>query len=154
MFIRIVTGIRTHLPERGLEWVMALNMVWWGWKVAAPTTQWSNAAAWEFMLSFGLSEEAWGWLAVLIGGARLTALIINGTFADTWYSTLSPWVRATGAGAGAIIWFMVFLSVSSAGTSGGGIYQLPLVLDLWCSLRVFFATGRASKGTRGNARLS
>ncbi len=153
MFFRIVTGIRRHLPERGLEWVMAFNIMWWGWRLTDPATQWTNAKAWEFMLSWNLSEEAWGWLAVFIGSARLIALVVNGTFADTWYSAISPWVRAVTAGLASIIWFMVFLSVS-AGTSGTGIYQLPLALDLWCSLRVFFATGRASKGATGNARLS
>ena len=153
MFIRIVTGIARHLPERGLEWVMAVNIIWWGWKITAPDPQWANPVAWEFMLSWGLSEEGWGWLCVIIGAIRLLALVINGTFADTWYSALSPWVRACTAGMGAIVWFMVFLSVSAANTSGAGIYQLPLILDLWCSLHVFFATGRASRGMTGNARL-
>ena len=62
--------------------------------------------------------------------------VVNGTFADTWYSRISPWVRATTAGAGATIWFIVFLSASAANTSGAGIYQLPLILGLWCSLHV------------------
>jgi len=153
MFLRVVYGVKAHLPERALEWVLAFNMVWWGWKLTDPATQWSNAAAWSFMLSFW-SEEAWGWLCVIIGGLRITALIINGTFANTWYSAASPWVRALTAGTGAIVWFMVVLSVTAANTSGAGIYQLPLILDLWCSLHVFFKTGRASKRVGRNAGLS
>ena len=154
MFIRVVTGIRDHLPERGLEWVLAFNISWWGWKLTDPAVQWTNAVAWDFMLSWGLTEEAWGWLCVFIGALRILALIINGTFANTWYSKASPWVRAMTAGAGAIVWFMVVLSVSAANTSGSGIYQLPLALDLWCSLRVFFITGRASKRAPEHAGLS
>lgn len=152
MFIRVVTGITRHLPERALEWIMAFNIIWWGWKLTAPTTQWTNSAAWEFMLSFGISETGWGWLCVGIGGARVLALVVNGTFADTWYSAVSPWVRGITAGAGATVWFMVFLSVSAVQTSGSGIYQLPMVLDLWCSIHVLFRLGRASRGPR-NARL-
>jgi len=144
MIIRIATGIQRHLPERALEWLCAFNMVWWGLKLAGEGTAWANVAAWEFMLSFGLTENGWGWLCVFIGALRLLALVINGTFAGTWYSEVSPWVRGITAGLGAVVWFMVFLSVSSAETSGGGIYQLPLILDLWCSLRVLFSIGRAS----------
>ena len=62
-----------RLPERGLEWIMALNMVWWGWKITAPDTQWANNAAWEFMLQW-MPEELWGWLCILIDGLRLLAL--------------------------------------------------------------------------------
>lgn len=150
MFIRVVTGIRDHLPERLLEWVMALNMVWWGWKLTDPSVQWANAGSWAFMLSFA-SEEAWGWLCVLIGSLRTAALVVNGTFADTWYSRASPWVRAVTAGMGAVVWFMVMLSISPSNTSGSGIYQLPLFLDLWCSLHVFFRTGRAAQRKTRNA---
>lgn len=153
MFIRVVTGIQRHLPERGLEWVMAFTLLWWGWKITDPSEQWSNHVAWEFMTSF-LTEEAWGWLCVLIGGLRILALIVNGTFADTWYSAVSPWVRGITAGVAAIIWFMIYLSVSAANSSGSGIYQLPLVLDLWCSLRVLFAIGRSTKKATRNAGLS
>lgn len=153
MFIRIVTGIQTHFPDRALEWLCAANIVYWGARLTAPTDAWTNAAAWEFMLSWGLSENQWGWVFVLIGAVRLLALVINGTFAGTWYAAASPWVRATTAGAGAVVWFMVFLSVNAVQTSGGAIYQLPLVLDLWCSLRLFYLIGRASpkKAPKGHA---
>lgn len=151
MFIRVVTGIQRHFPERVLEWVMAVNLVWWGSRLTAPSIQWSNTDAWSFMLSLGPTEETWGWICVAIGTLRLLALIINGTFADTWYSAVSPWVRGVTAGMGAVVWFIVYLSVSAANTSGAGIYQLPLVLDLWCSLHVLFTIGRASKGAARNA---
>lgn len=149
--IRVVVGIRNHLPERALEWVLAINIFWWGWRLADPATQWQNAVAWEYMRSFW-GEEAWGWVCMTIGGLRILALVINGTFADTIYSRASPYVRATTAGLGAVVWFIAVLSVS-AGNTSGSIYQLPLVLDLWCSLHVFFKTGRESKRTAGNAGL-
>ncbi len=152
MFIRIATGVRTHFPDRWIEWLMAGTMIWWGWKLTDPATQWANVQAWRFMTLFW-SEEAWGWLCVFIGALRFLALVINGTFADTWYSKASPWVRALTAGLGAIVWFMVMLSVSASNTSGAGIYHLPLFLDLWCSLHVFFRTGRATQRLNSDARL-
>ena len=144
MFIRVVTGVYKHLPDRWLEWLCAGNIAWYGYKLTAPGVQWSNAEAWSFMLSTGLTETGWGWLCLLIGLLRILALIVNGTFAGTWYSEVSPWVRALTAAGGATFWFMVYLSVSNANSSGSAIYQLPLILDLYCSLRVVFLIGRTS----------
>jgi hypothetical protein len=156
MFIRIVSGIQDHFPDRALEWVCAANIVYWGARLTGENDAWVNPDAWRFMLSFGLTENQWGWICVAIGVMRLLALIINGTFAGTWYSAASPWVRGITAGAGAAVWFAVFLSVNSVQTSGGAIYQLPLVLDLWCSLRMFYVIGRATpeKAPKGHARVT
>jgi hypothetical protein len=156
MFVRIVTGIQGHFPDRALEWGCAANIVWYGSKLVGPNDAWANPDAWAYMLSLGLTENQWGWVFVLIGALRLLALIINGTFDGTWYSAMSPWVRAFTAGAGATAWFMVFLSVSAVQTAGSGIYQFPLILDFWCSLRLFYVIGRASpkKAPKGHAGVS
>ncbi len=154
MFIRVVSGVQSHFVERAIEWICAVNLIWWGSKLTGPNDAWSNVQAWAFMLSW-FSENAWGWIFISLGWLRILALIINGTFANTWYSDASPWVRGVGAGLSATLWFMVFLSVSAVQTSGSGIYQLPLVLDLWCSFRVIYLIGRASKkAPKGNERVT
>lgn len=131
MFIRIVTGISSHFESRFSEWVMAATATFWGWTVAQPGTAWTNEAAWAGMLRLR-AEDDWGLLCMIAGGLWLTALAVNGTFADTLYARISPWVRGFMAAGSAIVWFQVVLSVSAVQTSGSGIYPLPLVLSLWC----------------------
>jgi hypothetical protein len=97
MFIRIVTGITSHFPERVIEWIMGVTLIWWGSKLVGPADAWSNPAAWQGMLMW-MSEDAWGWNCTGLGVARLLALAINGTFADTLYSRFSPLVRGVSAG--------------------------------------------------------
>lgn len=141
MIIRIAVGIRDHFEQRVVEWVMGVTAVWWGSKLVGPNDAWANPEAWAGMLHW-MPENAWGWNCIAIGIARLMALAINGTFANTAYSRFSPVVRGVSAILGATLWFMVFLSVSAVSTSGSGIYQLPLVLDLWCVYYASRDTGR------------
>lgn len=148
MFIRVVTGIRTHFEARFVEWVMGGTAVWWGLKLVGDDTAWTNPAAWENMAAL-MHENQWGWLAIALGVARLLALAINGTFADTAYSRYSPVVRGLTAIIGAWLWLMVFLSVSTVSTSGSGIYQLPLILDVWCVFNAWRDVGRAKAASDG-----
>jgi hypothetical protein len=148
MFIRIVTGIRDHFESRVTEWIMGASITWYGLRLVGPENAWSNPEAWAGMTRI-MSEDAWGWVCIGLGLIRLVALVINGTFANTAYSRFSPHVRGVSAVLGAGFWFMVFLSVSVASTSGSGIYQLPLVLDCWCVYHAFRDTGRARAARDG-----
>lgn len=150
MFIRIVTGIRTHFEARVVEWVMGGTLIWWGSKLVGPNDAWSNPDAWAGMLLW-MDENTWGWNCIGLGIARLLALGVNGTFADTLYSRFSPVVRGLSAGLSATLWFLVFLSVSAVSTSGSGIYQLPLVLELWCVIHAWRDSGRAWKTDHGRS---
>jgi hypothetical protein len=145
MFIRVVMGIRTHFEARFVEWAMAVCITYWGWNLIGPNEAWSNREAWVGMLRI-TSEETWGAICMMAGGAWLLALTVNGTFADTWYSRYSPWVRGTAAIAAAVIWFQVWQSVFTAGTSGSGIYPLPLVLSIWCVFHAWRDIGRGAQG--------
>jgi len=146
MIVRIVTGVKTHFEARFVEWVMATSLTFWGLNLVGETTAWSNAAAWAGMLRIA-SEETWGAICIIAGALWLTALTINGTFANTWYSRYSPVVRGCMAIAAAMIWFQVYLSVVTAQTSGSGIYPLPLALSVWCVWHAWRDIGRA--GTNG-----
>jgi hypothetical protein len=149
MFIRIVTGIKDHFEDRVVEWIMAATTIFWGSKLTGPNDAWGNPEAWAGMLRW-MSENAWGWNCVGIGVARLLALAINGTFAGTWYARFSPLVRGISALLGAVLWFLVFLSVNKVASAGSGIYQLPLVLELWCLVHAWRETGQV--WTREHAR--
>lgn len=148
MFIRVVTGIKTHFEARFVEWVMGGTAVWYGLKLVGEETAWTNTAAWQNMSSI-MPENEWGWVCVSLGIARLLALAINGTFANTAYSRYSPVVRGLTAIVGAWFWLMAFMSVSASSGSGGGIYQLPLILDVWCVFHAWRDVGRARAARDG-----
>lgn len=151
MFIRIVTGIKSHFEARFSEWVMGATMTWYGLHLAGKSTAWPNPAAWQGMLEHA-PENAWGWLCIALGILRLLALAINGTFANTAYSRYSPHVRGVTAVLGATFWFMVFMSVSAVSSSESGIYQLPLVIDLWCVWHAWRDTGRVGAAKNGTPK--
>jgi hypothetical protein len=150
MFLRIVTGIQSHFEARFVEWVMAVCITFWGWTLIGANDAWSNREAWAGMLRLA-DEETWGLICVGAGAAWLVALTINGTFAHTAYSRYSPHVRGTMAIASAMIWFQVYMSVVTAGTSGSGIYPLPLALSIWC---VFHAWRDIGRGTQAHGKHS
>ncbi|MDB5540509.1 MAG: hypothetical protein JWQ89_2236 [Devosia sp.] len=150
MFFRIVTGIKTHFESRVTEWFMGLTLTNYGLGLVGANDAWANVTAWQGMTQY-LPENAWGWLCIAAGLARLLALAVNGTFADTAYSKYSPHVRGITAIASAAFWFMVLLSVSAVATAGNRIYPLPLALELWCIFHAWRDTGRAKAASDGMA---
>lgn len=149
-FFRIVTGIRSHFEMRFIEWLMGFTLVWWGLRLIGENDAWSNEAAWIGLTQY-LPENTWGWISIALGLARLIALAINGTFQNTIYSRFSPMVRGITSIASGAMWLLVFLSVNATQTSGGGIYHLPLVLELWCMRHAWKDTGRARHNRHGMA---
>jgi len=147
IFLRIVAGVRDHFESRFFEWVMGLTLVWWGLRLVGPEDAWSNQQAWRNMLDI-MSENAWGWVFILVGVARIIALTVNGTFQDTFYARYSPQVRALTATASAILWFMVEMSVINSSSSGAGIYHLPLIIELWCMRHAWKEAGRIGHSPR------
>ncbi|HEY8360129.1 MAG TPA: hypothetical protein VIL30_21950 [Ramlibacter sp.] len=152
MFLRVVTGIHRHFDDRVVEWAMAGIGMYWGWTIAQPGQAWTNAAAWAGMVRMAdwlgipaeAAEDSWGIISMLSGGFWLIALTVNGTFADTIYSRISPYVRCAAALGACFVWGQVWMSVSAVQTSGSGIYPLPFVLSIWCV--------RTTLGTLGDER--
>lgn len=141
MFIRVVTGIREHFDVRFPEWLGASALIGWGLNLVVTPVSWNTPQAWTLMLSF-MPEDSWGLLCVVAGCLWLVALTINGTFATTAYSRYSPNVRGACALASVFIWFLVFMSVLTAQSSGRGIYWVPLVLSMWCVFNSWRDVGR------------
>lgn len=141
MFIRVVTGIATHFDVRFPEWLGAAALIGWGANLIATPDSWNNPAAWSLMLSI-MTEDTWGWVCVAAGWLWILALTINGTFATTAYSRYSPNVRGMCALLSTSIWFLVFMSVLTAASSGRGIYWVPLVSSVWCIFHSWRDVGR------------
>lgn len=153
IFLRIINGVSKHLDERIVEWVMALQIVWYGLRISAPGDQWGTTGAWDGMLKY-MPENSWGVLCILLGTARLLALIVNGTFENTFYARYSPAVRFVTSFLGCGFWFMAFLSVAGGVGSGLGIYNLPLILDAWCVRYTAKAAGQASRIALTNTKAT
>ncbi|WP_162260045.1 hypothetical protein [Bosea sp. Root670] len=96
----------------------------------SPASTFAGNRAWSQMAAM-MSEGAWGWFAIGVGTFRLLALIINGTFAGTWYGRWSPHVRALASFLTCFLWFQISFGLwaSDAATTGLAVYPGLLVLD-------------------------
>lgn len=151
MLLKIVTGIADHFEARLVEWAMAVATLVYGLNLmTVDDEQWRTAAAWTGLVAWA-DRATWSLVCVGSSSLWLAALTINGTFAGTAYSRFSPHVRAAVALIAAVIWFKIFLSVVPAGTSGRGIYGLPLALSIWCVINAWRDTGRVKGGRGGMA---
>lgn len=128
--VRLYLGIHDHFPARRSEWVLAGIMVAWGWILLKPTSVFASHPSWSQMAAM-MDEATWGWLAIAIGSFRLLALIVNGTFARTWYGRWSPHVRALASFLSCFLWFQISFGLwaSDAATTGLAVYPGLLVLD-------------------------
>jgi hypothetical protein len=121
-----VIGIST----RGKEWVSALIMITWAITLALPGDTLSTPAFAAFH-RFDLTETFWGVAFGMIGGIRITALVINGRWPT------GPWFRVMGAVFGVITWsqvsYMLYLTSVTAGVAatGVGTYGVLALADLW-----------------------
>lgn len=128
--VRLYLGIHDHFPARRSEWVLAGILVVWGWMLVGPGDVFAGNRAWSQMAAI-MTENVWGWFAISVGGFRLAALIVNGTFASTWYGRWSPHVRALASFLTCFLWFQISFGLwnSDAATTGLAVYPGLLVLD-------------------------
>lgn len=138
---RIVNGVATHLPTRVTEWALAAILFNWGGILLLPQETFAGAS-YQAMLVIA-PESTWGVGCLAIGAARLLALVINGTFADSAYSRWSPRVRVVASVLSTFFWLQIVLSFVAGGTYGTGmaVYPVLLVLEL-------YSAHRASRDTR------
>lgn len=127
---RLYLGIADHFPARRSEWVLAGILVVWGWILIAPAETFAQSKAWAQMAAI-MPEHSWGVFAIWVGLFRLLALIVNGTFAGTWYGRWSPHVRALASFLTCFLWFQISFGLwaSDAATTGLAVYPGLLVLD-------------------------
>jgi hypothetical protein len=145
--LRVFRGVHHTFPMRWLEWVMTVFIVIWGSRLLDGQDSFkSSSHAWDG-LAYWAPDWVWGWAMVLTGGARLVALVINGTFNDTIYSQYSPLVRGMSAGVCGIFWLFVELSVASVGTQGSITYAAICTIEFFVSV---FVLGEAGDNLRAH----
>lgn len=134
----VIPRMVMHLNDRSLEWFSACVMVIWGTTLMLPGDTLAGPQ-FEAFGRFGLTEEFWAWAFTLAGGARLSALYINGRWPK------SPHVRIVCAIFGAVSWAQVayLLTVGTLlktgiPNTGTGVYAALAIADLLAIVRAAF----------------
>jgi hypothetical protein len=85
---------------------------------------------WFTTMRLIMSQQAWGWLALLVGMMRLTVLFINGA----WRA--SPHLRCLGAQISCALWMTLFASSisSEAIVQSTGFWVLFFVFDAFSAI--------------------
>lgn len=153
--LRVYRGVRHSFPTRWLEWLMAIFIIVWGANFLGVVADTDPAvavkSAWHSM-TFWAPLPVWACLMITVGGLRLLALAINGTFADTIYSQYSPIVRAGGAFVGGIIWAFVALSALKAGTQSSITYPTIMIIEWFMAYFVFGEAGDNLRAHYGRSK--
>jgi len=153
LLVRVFDGIREHFPVRAIEWLFAIILFNWGLTLVMPHEVFAAHPAFAMMATIA-SEMDWGIGAMVVGGLRFVALVLNGTFADKWYARYSPHVRAGLAGLSCFFWMQIALSLlASDGPSGTGLAVYPAILwfEVFCAFRAARDAGQVDEAAR-NAR--
>lgn len=112
----VVADICDHLLVRAPEWWAAIMMPAIGGWLALPIGSFALSPSYAFMAQLA-SEASWARFLMELAGARLLALILNGTFRRTrrW----SPLVRSAAAGLSAATWTLI--AVMTWDATGGAL---------------------------------
>ncbi|TCR60924.1 hypothetical protein [Bosea sp. BK604] len=143
VILRVYRGIHDHFPARRSEWVLAGIMVVWGWILFGPDETFARSVSWAQMAALA-GEGTWAVWAIATGVFRFAALIVNGTFHDTWYGRWSPHVRMVASFLSCFLWLQITFGLLAAETTTTGLAVYPglLVLDL---MNVVAAASDAAK---------
>ena len=144
IIIKMAHGIHKHFPVRAGEWALAFMLFFWGLVLSGPDPVFSKSASYDGLARVA-SEQAWAIGCLLVGFIRLTALFINGSFADTRYGKFSPHVRGILAFASCFFWAQITVGMirPDGSTTGLAVYPVLLVFDLWNAARAWFDAGQA-----------
>ena len=148
IILRIAEGIRNHFPARASEWALAAGLSHWG-RIVYNEPSIFNRPGFSQMAEWA-EPRTWGLAAMTVGGIRLIALVINGTFADTRYGQISPHVRGATAFLSCFVWLQIYLGLQISGdtTTGLGIYPYLLALDCYNTARAFGDAGEADRAKK------
>lgn len=129
IIVRVVRGITDHFPARASEWALASMLMLWGHILLVSPGIFESSTAFRELASFA-SETVWGFACLAMGGARLTALFVNGSFPKFRYS---PHVRAVMSYFSCYFWFAISFGIllSQIPTTDLAVYPVLLLLDVY-----------------------
>lgn len=129
IWARLINGISEHFSRRRAEWALAILQVGLGVIELAAILR-SNVL---------LSTSFFGVGCCTVGVFRLVALMINGTFAKTWYGRWSHHVRGSLAIASCFFWTTVVIDACNSGMPSFAVFtylgllflEISNVKDAW-----------------------
>ena len=127
----VLLHIRAHLRPRLMEWMHALMLVLWGSILARPEATFTRSPVWAGLERIA-SEDVWAWGTILIGSARILALLINGLWRPSYA------IRTITSFCSMFVWFTISLGLiySRAATTGLAIYP---VLFLFEAINLYYS---------------
>jgi len=142
ILINAVANISHHFAARAAEWATSIMLFRFGMVLLDPSPTFDGQAYAE--LARIASEAAWGWTCLLVGGARLIALTINGSMRQ------SPMVRAWAAGLSALFWLQITVGfyMAAPDSTAMAIYPVLLCLDGYNAIRAAGDAGAVSRRGR------
>ena len=146
---RIVGGVTDHFIRRAPEWLMTYMLMQFGLGLLLFGNVFASSPGYRTMAMLA-NEAVWGWFCIAVAGARLAALIANGTFHV--FKRASPLVRSFGALLSAVAWFAVTIGLYSAGRPGAGTYAGLLAADLYLASWIVAGEAAAAERAHRNAR--
>lgn len=150
---RVISGIVEHLPGRASEWALSAIIAGWGVILSLSNGLFEKPS---YVALARIADQAdWASLCAFAGIARIAALTINGTFANTWWSHYSPHVRASMAFIACFYWLTISLSVAGSDqlSTGLAVYPVLLFLDAYNVIRASI-DARHSEEKYRNGRYS
>ena len=121
----------SHFRVRAIEWLISGVLFSWGVILAGPTDIFGRAQFAE--LARVAPQHAWAMGCMLMGAARLAALIANGSWRR------SPYVRMAMALGSGLFWLQI-----SLGFVGSRVTTLGLAACPWFCLADLYSVGMAA----------
>lgn len=113
--------IRHRFGPRLTEWLVATQTALWGFALLLPGSTFETSPTWDFFAAL-MGENAWGWLMLALGSARLLGLWINGT-----RPRVTPWIRVVSAAVGFLIFTGLSYGFAASGVIGTWIAIYPAI---------------------------
>lgn len=117
--LKLISGVTDHLRLRQGEWLGLWPLTWWYFALIHDDGRFESAKTFAPLTDL-MSARAWSWVLLLALTARLTALIVNGTFRERFI--YSPHLRAWASFIACGFWFLVAYGSARSAVEFGGQY--------------------------------
>lgn len=150
-FAMMIAHFKMRFRERVSEWMCAYIMLWCGLIFLEPSVTFKTPT--YIPLARIASEDAWGWLCLIVGSARIIVLLINGLWLPSYR------LRSALAVPSIIFWTQLSLGAIFFNSQGIGAAIFPALLigDLYAvykalvDYRLASALEEASSASRPRA---
>lgn len=126
----LIVEMKRHFQLRAIEWWSAGLMASWGAFVSLVPGLFVENHSFHGLLAFA-PQQIWGFVALVVGIVRLSALTVNGFWCRT------PAVRWATAMVSCLVWFLITAALVNAPILNPGVvvYGWLVVADIYSAFR-------------------